>query len=317
MKLLIAESRDFSPGATEILRTTFDVHLANLDQAGLLREVSDSEVLWVRLRNRVNKDVMHTASHLRCIVTNTTGLNHIDLDAAASRGIRVLSLRGEVDFLQGIRATAELTLGLLLALVRHIPAAAEHACKGGWDRDRFIGNELHGKTAAVVGYGRLGRLMGRYLKGLNVTVLAVDPSLEAARHAIEDGVAILPLAEALPIADMVTIHINFIPERVGVFCADAFSRMKPHAWFVNTARGELVDERALLEALESGRLAGAALDVLADERSAGMEDHPLVVYARTHNNLLLTPHIGGNTVESSEKTEIFLAEKLVVWARQP
>ena len=310
MKLLIAEARGFSPQALEILQGAFEVRMADLGRHDLLNAVADADILWVRLRNHVDQEMLAAAPQLRCVVTNTTGLNHIDLNAAEQRGIRVLSLRGEVDFLGEIRATAELALGLLLALVRHIPAASRHVCTGGWDRDHFKGHELSGKTAAVVGYGRLGRIMARYLKGLDLTVIAVDPAPEAARKALEDGTALLPLADALARADIVTLHVDLTPKTVGMFDGITLARIKRGAWLVNTARGELLDERALLDALETGRLSGAALDVISGEYMARMANDRLIDYAATHDNLLLTPHLGGNTFESLEKTEIFLAKKL-------
>ena len=130
MKLLVAESEGFAPAALSLLRTKTEVIEADLDRKGLLQAAPDADILWVRLRTLIDVEVLDAAPRLKFIVTNTTGLNHIDLDTAQTRGIRVLSLRGEVDFLNEIRATAELALGLALALVRRIPAAHEHACDG-------------------------------------------------------------------------------------------------------------------------------------------------------------------------------------------
>ena len=127
---------------------------------------------------------------------------------------------------------------------------------------------------------------------------------------IEHGVSLVSLEELLPHADVVTLHVNLCDETRGMFGREQFRAMKQGAWFLNTARGELVDETALLEALRSGVLAGAALDVLTDEMSSGMADSPLVRYARENANLLITPHIGGATVESMANTELFLAAKL-------
>ena len=115
--------------------------------------------LWVRLRNRIDREVFDAAPRVRFVITNTTGLNHIDQEEADRRGVRVISLRGESEFLKDVRATAEHTVGLLLALMRRIPAARDHVRRGGWNRDLFRGNELYGKTAGIVGYGRLGRLV--------------------------------------------------------------------------------------------------------------------------------------------------------------
>jgi D-3-phosphoglycerate dehydrogenase len=282
--------------------------MADLDRAGLMQSVAWANVLWVRLRNRIDAEVMAAAQDLRIIVSATTGLNHIDLTEAERRRIRVLSLRGETDFLREIRATAEHTIGLTLALLRHVTRAHRHVLEGGWDRDLFWGNELNEKTVGVVGYGRLGRIVAGYLQAFGARVLAADPDARA--DEIESGVTLLPLVDVLRAADGITLHVNLNAKTRGFFGAEQFALMKPGAWFINTARGELVDETALLAALRSGRLSGAAVDVLNDEHATGMRENPLVIYARANENLIITPHIGGCTTESVEKTELFLAEKL-------
>ncbi len=300
-RVLIAEGQGFSEAALGILQGAAEVTLGDLDRSGLLRAVPEADALWVRLRHRVDGEVLAAGARLRVLVTATTGLNHIDLEAAGGRGVRVLSLCGETDFLREVRATAEHTVGLLLALLRQTPAAVEHVREGGWNRDLFRGREVAGKTVGIVGYGRLGRMVGEYLRAMEATVVAADPGVEGT----------LPLEELLRVADVVSLHARLTAETQGFFGRKEFGAMKPGAWFLNTARGELVDEAALLEALESGRLVGAALDVLAGEEAGGMGQHPLVRYARKRRNLLITPHLGGGTTESMEKTERFLAEKLV------
>jgi D-3-phosphoglycerate dehydrogenase len=307
-RILVAEAVGFSARAVEILNEAGEVSLADLDREGLLGAIGEAEVLCVRLRNRIDAEVMDAAPRLRVIASLSTGLNHIDLQEAERRGIRVISLRGEADFLKDIRATAELTVALTLAIARHLPAATEHVTQGGWNRDLFKGHELYGKTAGVIGYGRLGRIVARYLEAFGMRVLAADPNLDAS--AIEGGVSLVPLEELIRESDLVSLHVSYSEQTHGFFGREHFASMKRGAWFVNTARGELVDEMALLDALRSGHLAAAALDVLKDERSTGMEDHPLVAYAREHDNLIITPHIGGCTEESMEKTEVFLATKL-------
>jgi D-3-phosphoglycerate dehydrogenase len=303
--VLIAESQGFSEAALATLRSAAEVTLADLDRPGLLRAASQADVLWVRLRHRVDREVFESAERLRVLVTATTGLNHVDLAEAARRRVQVLSLCGEAEFLRDVRATAEHTVGLLLALLRQTPAAVEHVKQGGWDRDRFRGREAAGKTVGLVGYGRLGRLVGQYLAAMGARTVASDPYVQAA------DVEMLPLADLLRTADVVSLHASLTAETQRFFGRAQFAAMKPGAWFINTARGELVDETALLEALESGKLAGAALDVLAGEDAAGMAHHPLVRHAREHPNVIVTPHIGGCTSESMEKTERYLAEKLV------
>lgn len=288
--------------------------MADLDRAGLLGAVSHANVLWVRLRHRIDRDVIEAAPELRIIATPTTGLNHIDMDAAAQKGIEILSLRAETKFLESIHATAEHTVALTMALLRKVPAAARHVSEGGWDRDLFLGHELFGKTAGVIGYGRIGRMVARLFAAFGMRVLAADPLVEPDR--IEPGVERMSLSRVLAQADVVTLHVNHSLETERFFGDPEFRAMKKGAWFVNTSRGEVVDERALLEALAAGHISGAALDVLAAEHSAQIADHPLVAWSRAHANLLITPHLGGCTAESMEKTECFLARKLLNFLEQ-
>jgi D-3-phosphoglycerate dehydrogenase len=273
--------------------------------------VGDVDVLWIRLRHQIDAEVLRRATRLKVIVSPTTGLDHVDLAETERRGIHVLSLRGDSDFLQDIRGTAEHTIALMLSLLRHIPQACAHATYGDWNRDRFRGRELPGKTAGIVGYGRLGRIVARYLRAFGTKILVTDPKI----HTDETEVGITPtsLATLLHESDLVTLHVNLCGETMGFFGRKQFAAMKPGAWFINASRGELVDESALLAALSTGQLAGAAVDVLCGERSAAMAEHPLIVYSREHTNLLVTPHIAGCTAESMEKTENFLAQRVVAW----
>jgi D-3-phosphoglycerate dehydrogenase len=306
--ILVAEPSGFSSAALTLLRRAGRVILNDLDRPELLQAVAPVDVLWVRLRHRIDEELIERATRLKVVVTPTTGLNHLDLEELACRNIRVLSLRGETEFLKTIHATAEHTVGLVLSLIRHIPQARAHVIGGGWDRDPFRGTELSGKTVGIVGYGRLGRIVSRLFVAFESRVLASDPHVCVTD--VDPGVRIVPLPELLQQSDIISVHVNLYAETTGFFTREHFAQMKRGAWFVNTARGELVDEDALLEALQSGNLRGAAVDVLSQESPAGMGDHPLVRYARGHTNLLVTPHIGGCTLESMEKTELHMARKL-------
>ena len=309
LRILVTESTHFPGRAVELMGGLGDVTLSDIgDRESLLGAIGDSDVLWVRLRHRIDKRILDAAPNLKVIVTPTTGLNHIDTGEVESRGIFLLSLRGETDFLRDIRATAEHTILLILALIRNIHDAIQHVKEGGWNRDLFKGYELFGRTAGVVGYGRLGRIVARYLRAFGMEVLTADPNLTAA-EVVED-VRLVQLSELLEKADLVTLHVDYGPRNHRFFGNDQFAVMKKDSWFINTSRGELIDEAALLEALEKGHLAGAALDVLSGEGELDVLSDKLVDYARRHHNLIITPHIGGCTYESMEKTEMFLAEKL-------
>ncbi|HLG98181.1 MAG TPA: NAD(P)-dependent oxidoreductase [Bryobacteraceae bacterium] len=302
--VLISESAGFCPSAAQRLREFAEVRLADLDRGELLSQVRDVDVLWVRLRHQIDREVFEAAPHLRMIATATTGLNHVDLEEARRRNVKVVSLKDAQEFLRSVPATAEHTIALALALLRNVPAAAEHVRHGYWNRDLFRGRDLCGKTAGLVGYGRIGRLVSRYLSAFGVRVLATDRNVNLP----EAGVAMVSLQELLEQSDIVSLHASYSQENAGMIGRREFECMRPGTWFINTARGELVDEKALIDALRDRTLAGAALDVLAEENTG--RNRELIEYARQNGNLLITPHIGGCTQESMEKTEIFLAGRL-------
>jgi len=303
-KIVIAEPEGFSEEALELLRSQGEVFLAKGPHDPVFR---DADVVWVRLRDKIDRGFFSRAPNVKIIVTATTGVNHIDLQEADRRGVQVLSLRGETNFLREIRATAEHSVGLMLALLRQIPAAAGHVREGGWNRDLFKGHELHDKTIGIVGYGRLGSLVAGYLLAFGAKVIAADPNVDS--DTLDPDVVLVPLPELLRVSDIVTLHVNFTEANAGMFGAREFGQMKHGSWFINTARGELIEQEALLAALRSGWIRGAAIDVVADEQAPGAATR-LVEFAQRNSNLLITPHIGGCTVESMEKTELFMAKKL-------
>jgi D-3-phosphoglycerate dehydrogenase / 2-oxoglutarate reductase len=308
LKLLVAESADFSPQARNILLQTFDVSFDDLDRQNLLERVPEYDVLWVRLRTFIDREILENGRNLQAIVTNTTGLNHIDLLAAEQAGIRVISLRGETEFLRSIRATAELTIGLTLALLRRIPQAYQHVVDGGWDRNLFRGQEIYGKTIGIIGYGRLGRIVAKYFSALEARVIICSHGLQS--ESTVGGFKVLELQQLLQDADIISLHADFRPENRHMMGKAEFECMKRGAIFVNTARGELVDESELLSRLQSGALGGAALDVIDNELCRDDQRKRLIRAIADHHNLLITPHIGGNTQDSTHRTECFLAAKL-------
>jgi len=256
-----------------------------------LREaVAGVRALIVRNQTRVTEAVLEAAPRLKIVGRAGAGLDNIDTAAAARRGVVVSYTPAENSV-----SVAELVLGLLLSLVRELPAAVEETRRGGWDRARFTGGELFGKTLGIVGLGRIGRLVAGRARGFGMTLLACDACLTADSPAVrENGARLVSFEELLAEADFVTVHVPLLDSTRGLFGADVFARMKPGAYFVNAARGEVVDEDALWDALAAKRLAGAALDVRATEppgrdRFAGLD------------NVLLTPHIGAFTREAQER----------------
>lgn len=288
-RILIAEPENFSETALSLLKDTATVDCRAIEQHEVQRALEEYDVLWVRLRLQVRDGDIPRSPRCKYIVSATTGTDHLHLKELHRLGIEVLCLREEREFLETIGVTAELTLGLILALVRRLPAAMHSVVQQGrWDRDFFRGIELFGKTAGIVGLGRLGKKMVRYLSVLGMRVIGWDPYAPAI-----DGVQSASSLDALlRESHVVSIHIPLNEETRGAFEASCFAAMLPGAFFINTSRGALVDETALLDALLAGHLGGAALDVLCGEPGIDLQ-HPLVRYAGSHDNLILTPHVGG------------------------
>jgi len=308
LKILIAESLDFSSTAVKQLSNLGDVYLEDLGKDEILSAVLDVDILWIRLRNQITKKIIQAAPKLKYIVTPTTGLNHIDVDFAVQKGISVLSLRNEVEFLRSIRASSEHTLALILSLLRNIPASFSSVRNGFWQRDPYKGSELHEKTVGIVGFGRIGRLVAQYLNAFNCTILTTDPNVKSVQGM--PYVTFVELDFLLQNSDIVSLHVDLTEKTTNIFGQEYFSLMKTGSYFINTSRGELVDESALLHVLKNGKLAGAALDVLCNEHILETRENALLSYSKKQENLLITPHIAGCTSESMEKTEMFMVEKL-------
>jgi D-3-phosphoglycerate dehydrogenase len=308
LRILNLEPTGYSDDARMVLLELGDVTDGPLSRRALLERVSDYDVLIVRLKHQIDREVIEAGSRLKAIVSATTGLDHIDLATADSRQIAVLSLRGEEEFLRSITATAELTWGLLLALMRHIPEATASVLEGEWNRDAFRGRDVAGRRLGIVGLGRVGRQIAGYGAAFRMSVAAYDPYTSYWPPTVQRKDS---LADLLVNTDVLTIHVGLHPGTVKLIARRELRLLPRGAILLNTSRGQIIDDEALVEALASGHLSGAALDVVPqersdDERRAG----PLITYASAHRNLLITPHIGGASVEAMARTEVFMARKL-------
>lgn len=267
--------------------------------------LSRVEVLFAPLGYQVDAARIDACPRLKAIVSNTTGHPHIDVAYARRKGVFVACLKFAPEFLKRITPTAEHTWGLLLALTRNLVPAHRAALAGTWDRRPFGGQAmLSSLSLGIAGHGRLGGMVARYGKAFGMAVRYFDPYVEASAEGAE---RVGTLEELVERSDIVSIHVPHEPQTEGMFDAAVFSRFRPGAWLVNTARGELIDWDALLDGLRSGRLAGAALDVFDGEFEPGFAarypTHPLLAYAREHDNLIITPHIGGSTLDAWRLTE--------------
>jgi D-3-phosphoglycerate dehydrogenase len=269
-----------------------------------LREIIPAyDALIIRSSVRVDADLLATTSRLQVIGRAGVGLDNVDIDAASLRGVIVMNTPGANTI-----ATAEHTLAMLLALCRHIPHAHASVRAGKWARSEFLGVQLYRKTLGIVGLGRVGAQVAQRAQAFGMTVIAFDPYIsdDVARGL---KVTLVDLDELLPRSDFITLHTALTPETRGLLDAQAITRMKPGVRLVNCARGTLVDEVALIEALRSGRVAGAALDVFADEPLAG--DSPLC----TLPNVVLTPHIAASTVEAQRDVGTQIVDQVLAALR--
>jgi len=305
-KILITEPDWLPIGIENKLAEVYDILMGPYSQETLIEELKRADGALVGLDHVLKEESL--PPNLKFIVSPTTGLNHIDLAQAERHGTRVISLKGETAFLEQITATAELCWGLILALLRRIPHAHQSVMEGHWDRDSFKSHELQGATLGIIGYGRLGKKIAGYGHAFGMRVLVCDNKPIAI-----EGMEQCDLNALLREADIVSLQADSRPENYHMIGAEEFKNMKEGALFINTARGDLIDEAALLEALQSGTLAGAALDVLEQEYDASKSAEHLFQWAREHENLIITPHIGGVTYESQYKTTHFVIDKLLNW----
>lgn len=308
-KILNAESADYSRKAYHILCELGEVQEENYSQTELLENINDYDILIVRLGLQVNQDILEKAPRLRYILSATTGTDHIDMEYAIEKGIQVICLKGEAQFLQTIPSTAEHTWALLLALLRHIPAAFSHVQQGGWDRQLFRGHNLLGQKLGILGLGRVGKQVGNYALAFGCETGAYDPYLEQWPN---PGIIRFETATALlQWCTILCIHIPYDASNLGFLNRQLLTCLRKGALIINTSRSGIWDEETVTDLLNSGHLAGVATDVIDHEQNPELrEKSGLIKYAKTHQNLLITPHIAGATYESMEMTEEFIAKKL-------
>ncbi len=301
MKILITAPAYFDKDALTIFKQLGVVIVKDLSYVELLTCIAQYDVLAIRVDTKVDKKILDAATKLKVIATATTGTDHIDVDYAKKKDIEVISLTGA-----NTAATAEHVFALLLSLLRKVPAAHYSLSQGNWNRSAFIGTSLENKKLGIVGFGRIGQHVGRIARGFGMKLLAYDPYLSDDIF-MKNNARKMELDALLSEADVITLHMFLSEETRGMFNVKKFQLMKKHAIIVNCSRGEIIVEVDLITALEQRYIAGAALDVFAQEPLA--KSSSLLTYAQTHDNLLLTPHIAGSTYEAIHEAGIFVAAK--------
>ncbi len=283
-----------------LLREHFDVEIGvDWNDEQLAERIGSYDGIVIRSATKMTAELIARAGRLHVIGRAGVGVDNVDVDAATKRGIVVANAPES-----NVVTAAEHTMALLLALARNIPQAYVSLTAGKWERSKFSGVELYEKTLGILGFGRIGQLVAQRARGFGMRVLAFDPFVSAERYR-ELGVEKAHSPEDLYAqADFVTVHLPKTPETEGFLDAEAFAKMRDGVRVLNVARGGLIDDAALKGALDSGKVAGAALDVFASEP---MTEHPLFGYP----NVVVTPHLGASTAEATDRAGYQSAEQVV------
>lgn len=312
MKILNTIGLSYINTAKDLLDKLGEVDYLDISSQDILEEkIVDYDVAVIGLGLNYDKKIIDAGKKLKIIATASTGTDHIDVKYAKEKGITVLSLKDDREFLNTITGTAELAFLLMLALMRNLLPATKSALDYCWT-EKFRGHNLYQKTLGIVGLGRLGTMVATFGKAFGMNILAFDPYIE--NEAFENaGCKKVELEELLKLSDAISIHVHLNQETENMFGKKSFDLMKNSAIIINTSRGKIVNEKDILEALNSRKIAGYGTDVLVDELNFNdkFENNPLVEYAKNNNNVIITPHIGGVTFESREATDIFIAKKVI------
>ncbi|QMU98007.1 phosphoglycerate dehydrogenase [Microbacterium esteraromaticum] len=298
--VLLAEV--LSPATIEALGPDFDVReVDGTDREALFAALADADAVLVRSATRIDAEALTHAPKLKVVARAGVGLDNVDIKAATAAGVMVVNAPTS-----NIVSAAELTVGHILSLARRIPAAHASLSGGAWKRSSFTGAELFEKTVGIIGLGRIGALVAARLNAFDMRVIAYDPYVTSAR-AQQLGVQLVTLDELVAESDFITIHMPKTPETTGMIAAEQFAAMKPTAFVVNVARGGLIDEADLHEALVAGEIAGAGLDVFTSEPPAeGSTAQALLGLP----NVVVTPHLGASTDEAQEKAGVSVARSV-------
>ncbi|MGO4385729.1 phosphoglycerate dehydrogenase [Specibacter sp. RAF43] len=294
--VLLAE--ELSPATIEALGPDFEIRQTDgADRAQLLAAIADVDAILVRSATQLDAEAIAAAKNLKVIARAGVGLDNVDIKAATQAGVMVVNAPTS-----NIVSAAELTIGHILSLARHIPAASTALKNGEWKRSKYTGTELLEKKLGIIGLGRIGALITERAKAFGMEIIAYDPYVTSARAA-SLGVQLLTLDELLEQSDFVTIHMPRTPETMGMIGKEAFAKMKKSAYVINVARGGLVDEAALNVALRDGEIAGAGIDVFVKEPATDVDFLSL-------DNVVVTPHLGASTDEAQEKAGVSVAKSV-------
>ena len=297
MKVLVKEK--IADTGVDLLRANFDVDLGlEMSAEELAEAIGAYDAILIRSATKLTAELIERADNLKVIGRAGTGVDNVDIPAATRRGIIVANAPESNSV-----AAAEHTLALMLSLFRNVPQAHGSLVDGRWDRAKYKGAELYGKTLGVVGFGRIGQLVAKRAQSFEMDVVAFDKFVSAERFKELGVVGMASVEEVFERSDVITLHVPKTPETINLIDAEAIAAMKPGARVVNCARGELIDLDALFAGLESGKVGGAALDVFPSEP---FTEHP--IFARS--DVVVTPHLGASTAEAQDRAGVVTAEQV-------
>ncbi|TCO57058.1 phosphoglycerate dehydrogenase [Actinocrispum wychmicini] len=299
--VLIAEK--LAPSVLDVFGEEVEVrHVDGTDRSALLAEVANADALLVRSATMVDAEVLKATEKLKVVARAGVGLDNVEVPAATERGVLVVNAPTS-----NIVSAAEHAVALLLAVARRVPAADQSLQGGAWKRSSFAGVEVNGKTVGVVGLGKIGQLFAARLAAFGTTIIAYDPYVSQARAA-QLGIELVELDELLARADIISVHLPKTPETKGLINAERLAKTKKGVIIVNAARGGLIDEDALAEALRTGQVGGAGIDVFATEPTT---ESPLFGLP----NVVVTPHLGASTAEAQDRAGTDVARSVLLALR--
>lgn len=317
MKILHLEAYNYSEASLNALREIGELEIKeplSKEELDMMLMQSNYDCIFTTIGNKLDRINLNKQKNLKFIVSPTTGLNHIETEYVQEKNIEVISLKGESNFLSSVQSTAEHTWMLILSLVRNFKQSQQSISKGIWSRNNLLCDELNTKTIGIIGYGRLGKIVARYAQAFSMRVLVCETDINNQNIAKDNGLKICNKEELFSEADVIVLLANYTKENENMIGEKEFLKIQKQAVFINTSRGELVDEEALLNALQSKRLKAAALDVLKGDSDWKTElpvNNELFKYFQLNTNLIITPHIGGYGRVSIQKTRDFITEKFL------
>lgn len=307
LKILCPEPESFSKEGLEFASKIFKLTAKPMNQKLFESNLKYFDGALIRFNTKISKKLLSKNKNLKFIISPTTGLDHIDIEFCKKFKIKVFHLKNNKNFLKQLPGTAELTFALLLSLLRKIPTAFESVKNGNWETGPYRGLELSNKTIGIIGFGRLGKMVAKIALSFNMKVIFFDPFKKSVSKKIKK---ISNLNELLKNVDILSLHLHLNENTHHLIGEYELSLLKKESVIINTSRGSIIDNLALLKCLEQSKIMGAALDVLEDETAIIQKNkNPLIEYSKNNNNLIITPHLGGSTYESVKKSDYYILNK--------